>query len=82
MCIGTISKYTESELMLVMHKLPATIDHTQALIDHTTKEVMWEAPVTDDSGLGEVCANASRHMGACLSGTDCLRLGGQPSRTI
>ncbi|MEC9465096.1 MAG: PQQ-binding-like beta-propeller repeat protein [Myxococcota bacterium] len=47
--IGTISKYTESDQMLVTRVLPATIEHSLALMDRATMELLWETPVTDDS---------------------------------
>ena len=47
--IGSTTAYVESEEMLMTNVLPATTDNYLSLYDRDTFELVWEAPLTDDS---------------------------------
>ena len=47
--IGSTTSYVESEEMLMTNVLPATTDNYLSLFDRETFELVWEAPLTDDS---------------------------------
>jgi hypothetical protein len=47
--IGSTTSYVESEEMLLTNVLPATTENYLSLYDRQTMELVWEAPLTDDS---------------------------------
>lgn len=47
--IGSTTSYVESEEMLLANVLPATTENYLSLYNRQTMELVWEAPLTDDS---------------------------------